>query len=356
MQHARTAALLSLLFACAAPQSTVRNEPASLPAPSTPLRPPAPLACATGAECLAAAQRVAAGNDKNSACVLYQRACELGSGSGCNGQASCVEGEPRYALYARACELGDDALGLMEARTSCFNVAEHVRAAEPARAVKLYGMACDTGQQMACGRGARFAVQAGDRAAAARMAEQSCNERGESGCGILGVLYVRGEGVPRDLDRAAAALQRGCKAGDEEACRNNEKLKALISEKASEKSGAGDGDGDGVPGANLTMGSLSADGFTMKDVSCRVQGGGFGVLLMGPVLAGTLGKKQAQLRACHAAGGEPRVRFTMAGGHLSEIKVSAEPAAARACLERALKTVAAPFAGACAATLVLSKK
>lgn len=105
----------------------------------------------------------------------------------------------------------------------------------------------------------------------------------------------------------------------------------------------------GVPGANLTMGSLSADGLELKDVSCKADGLGF---LGAIVVAGSVAKKKAALKAC-ASGKSPRVSWTFAGGKITDVTVEGGDAKIGACVSRALKNAAAPGTGNCAATLVL---
>jgi uncharacterized protein len=46
----------------------------------------------------------------------------------------------------------------------------------------------------------------------------------EAGCGRLGLLYEKGEGVTRDLTRAAALFKRACDGGVAEACQRLEDL------------------------------------------------------------------------------------------------------------------------------------
>lgn len=105
----------------------------------------------------------------------------------------------------------------------------------------------------------------------------------------------------------------------------------------------------GVPGANLTMSSLSADGLELKDVSCKADGLGFLGAIM---VAGSLAKKKTALKAC-ASGQSPRVFWTFVGGKITDVSVEGVDAKIGSCVSRALKNAAAPGTGNCAATLVL---
>lgn len=111
-----------------------------------------------------------------------------------------------------------------------------------------------------------------------------------------------------------------------------------------------------VPGANLSIGSISADGFEMKDIACKSEdAGGLGGLVLGPALAGVLSKKKAQLRACSPKGGEARVRFVMDAGKVLSAEAKAETPQIEACVIKVVKSVQAPLGGTCAATLDLSR-
>ena len=53
---------------------------------------------------------------------------------------------------------------------------------------------------------------------AARTYGQACTDRETVGCGSLAALYASGRGVPLDVRKAKALYQRGCTAGDTNAC------------------------------------------------------------------------------------------------------------------------------------------
>jgi hypothetical protein len=108
-------------------------------------------------------------------------------------------------------------------------------------------------------------------------------------------------------------------------------------------------DPNAVAGANLGVGSLTADGLTLNDVSCRADGLGF---LGSVVIAGSLAKKKAALDAC-ARGKSPRVRWSFAGNRVTAVSAAGVDDKAVACLKKALVGAAAPGEGECAATLVL---
>ena len=119
---------------------------------------------------------------------------------------------------------------------------------------------------------------------------------------------------------------------------------------------AADPSGLDVDGANVTMGSVSADGFTMKNVACKADGGGgLGALMLGPTIAATIGSKKAQLRGCSAKGGEARVRFTMANGKTNPVEATAASPEIEKCVVKVMKTVPGAMPATCAATLDLGK-
>jgi TPR repeat protein len=48
--------------------------------------------------------------------------------------------------------------------------------------------------------------------------EQACTGGEAQGCFNLGLLYARGQGVPKDECRAATLFEQACRAGMSEAC------------------------------------------------------------------------------------------------------------------------------------------
>lgn len=118
---------------------------------------------------------------------------------------------------------------------------------------------------------------------------------------------------------------------------------------------ASDPSGLDVADANISMGSVSADGFTMTNVACKSEGGGLGALMLGPAIAATIGSKKAQLRACSPKGGEARVLFTMAHGKTDHVEAKAASPDIEKCVTKVMKTVPAPMDATCASTLQLGK-
>jgi hypothetical protein len=111
-----------------------------------------------------------------------------------------------------------------------------------------------------------------------------------------------------------------------------------------------------VTDANLSVGSITADGFTMKDLACKLDGGGgLGAVLLGPTIAASLSKKKAALDACAPKGAEARVRFTAAGGKIASAEASAGDPKIEACVVKVLKTVPGVADGTCSASLHVGK-
>jgi len=109
-----------------------------------------------------------------------------------------------------------------------------------------------------------------------------------------------------------------------------------------------------VPGANLTIGQLEADGLKAKDIACKTEGGG-GMALLGAVLVTAwMSPQKKALDACAPAGTETRVVWKARGGKVTEI-VAKGDAKTKACVERALSGGKPVLEGQCAATLVHGK-
>ncbi|GAA7176471.1 hypothetical protein HpCK60_03150 [Helicobacter pylori] len=59
---------------------------------------------------------------------------------------------------------------------------------------------------------------------AAYLYSRACELKGSDGCGALGVLYYNGDGVKQDSKKAVALFEKACKLGYKKAC---EMLKEL---------------------------------------------------------------------------------------------------------------------------------
>jgi hypothetical protein len=330
-------ALVGLLVAGCAPPPVASPDVAPGPPQDAP--------CATKDACLEAGARAEGAQDLARAQKLYRRACHKGSGRGCHSAALLLEGDAnagkRYALFREACVLGYDG-------ATCFTTAERLREANPREALAFYRRGCAAGSVKACARGSVDALGVGDDAAALEMATRGCDDTRADTCDALGVLHAQGRGVPRDEARALALFHKGCAAHDPSACDHEKKLGAATPPRS--------GDGFEVPNANLRMGSLTVDGFTMDSVVCRAENAGLAVLLLGPALGSRIAAKQAPLRACSPKGGEARVRFAMAGGRITSVEAKAATPAVEKCVTRALERAPAPAKGMCAMTLHLGKK
>jgi hypothetical protein len=108
-----------------------------------------------------------------------------------------------------------------------------------------------------------------------------------------------------------------------------------------------------VPGANLNIGRLEADGLVTKDIECKSDGGG-GLGLLGMVLVTAwMSQHKSALDACAPAGSETRVVWKARGGKVTEIAAKGN---AKACVEKTLRPGKPAFDGHCAATVEHRKK
>ncbi|MDI1443083.1 hypothetical protein [Polyangium sp. 6x1] len=109
-----------------------------------------------------------------------------------------------------------------------------------------------------------------------------------------------------------------------------------------------------VPGANLSIGQLEADGLKAKDIQCKTEGGG-GMGLLGAVLVTAwMSPQKKALDACAPAGTETRVVWKARGGKVTEVQAAGSPKV-KACVERALSGGKPVLEGHCAATVVHGK-
>lgn len=307
--------------------------------------------CDSAEGCMAQAIRADKAGDEARAQPLFAQACELGAADGCNQAAVLLDPSQRakrVALLEKGCELGSGA--------ACANLGKVLE--DPREVLLAVEKGCKL-EARTCDDGARAAIdqEAWERARA--MAERGCTDEVDVACGTLGSLVAKGLGGPQDVRRAGPLLKRGCDAGDQNACKNWAYYQEVTAQKGP-ASAAGGGeaapaaDAFAIPDASLTIGSLTADGFTVKDLACALEDSGFGALMAGPVLVASLASKKAALRACSPKGGEARVRLSMHGARVKAQAKAASPAV-EACVVKALDSLPVVTAGTCAATLELGQ-
>lgn len=102
---------------------------------------------------------------------------------------------------------------------------------------------------------------------------------------------------------------------------------------------------------NISMGSLSADGQEVRNLSCSLDGGG---LFAAITVVGTLAKQKSALDACAPQGAAFNVQFTFADGGAKEAKVLASSAKGKeACVSRALTRIHTDLSGQCTAVILV---
>lgn len=361
MNRSRRAQWFYFLISTSAGASALLGCASSPPAKRTELDPPRTVAASANAPgcglpqaCFEAGQQADKAKDSERALSLYRLACEGGNGRGCLYLAENVP--DKLAYWKRACELGGDRFDSSSPGTGCFNAAEATYKTDPSGALGLYKKACRQGFVDACERGTRLANDQERYADAIELAQSGCTEKIAATCGVLGALVVLGKGVERDVEKGMALLIRGCGAGDDEACRNKKQLETNLAKLGRGQSGDTRADGGiDVPGANISMGSITADGITLKDLTCRTGGGGLlGAFTLGPLLAKSIGPLLPKLRSCLPGKAAVRVRLEEDSDSMAS---DAAPPAASKCVETTFKSARAKgrlnVSGTCAVTIPL---
>ncbi|MCC6526388.1 MAG: sel1 repeat family protein [Polyangiaceae bacterium] len=307
----------SLAAACGGPPTPVSPPPTAAPsavesskpvASAAPVEPAPPAKPALPAE-LASAEKACEGGDAGSCselAIAYYKGTEVPA-----------DGSKAAELFRKACGLGH--------AQGCYNVGAMLFKGELGQAV--------------------------DQPGSVPFFDKACSADYEGGCFNLGVMYLKAEGVAKDEAKGKRYMVSACRLGREQACEIVKELEAGAAAQAGPSE-------PGVPGATITMGSLSADGLEARNISCRLDGGG-GLLgaLVGPsVIIGSLAKKKAALDQCAPAGAQPRVTWSFAGGRTTKATASGVPANVGSCVERVIKGVASTGDGECAATLLIGKK
>jgi TPR repeat protein len=153
--------------------------------------------------------------------ALYQRACDGGSGVGCNnlalarleGRSGARHDGPLAAkLFQRACDLGVAA--------GCGNLGfllHEGKAVPPddVRAIGLLTRACDASWWEGCYwlGDIYFAGEHEDQPQAYALFERACKEGHAKSCASQGLMLQGGHSVPKDGKLALTLLERGCEGG-----------------------------------------------------------------------------------------------------------------------------------------------
>jgi hypothetical protein len=262
------------------------------------------------------------------------------SPSACRALAKEATGDAKVEHLSRACELGDGE-ACTEAAQALVDRPGGAKGGEVAPLLEK-GCAAKTGS--ACNGLGQLFHRAGDHARAQAYFERGCDAGHGVSCHNLGELMLAGY---TKLDRALyeKAQSRACAAGEQEDC---ELMMAAAT--ASGKGGtAKSASAPVVPGANLTVESMSADGVRVENLACKVDGLG---LLGAVVIVGTVAKQKTALRACGVSSPVP-VTWTMRNGSVTSATASTGNAKKDACVVAALKQIRSTSDGPCAASVGL---
>lgn len=250
----------------------------------------------------------------------------------------------------------------LDGAQACFNLAlmQHRGEGVPkdaAVARASFESACNLDHATGCSNVAimTFKGEGGaiDQPAAIRLFERACNLGERDGCFNVGVGYLKGEGVEENQELALEWMKRSCKAGKSQGCAIAKEIEKERADPGGTTSPAATS-ATPVDGANLTMGETTVNDLKARDLSCRLDGGGAGLLASIAVLGG-LAKKKPALEACVTKPAAPRIRWSFDQSGVSKVTVTAVDDAARPCIERAVTTMESAGSGECAATVLLKQ-
>ncbi len=164
------------------------------------------------------------GRDLPRANELYEKACSLNDGAGCGNLGfNLVSGFGVPADVARALRLFEKGCELGNAR-SCHLRADHAPAGEASERISAFlDKACSLNDWDCNDLGVRFANGDGvpkDLRRAATLYEKSCQRQNGLACSNLASAYWDGTGVERDRSHAVHLLRRGCELGFAGSCRS----------------------------------------------------------------------------------------------------------------------------------------
>lgn len=159
----------------------------------------------------------------------------------CTGATRSIDGQRIVECFpsASACTSYRDALADTEGWTdvsTCMDPAAPPLAPDP-------NAACEGGDATACLAIARQHYDAGDHRRSLVFTSKACKAGNVQACVHSAIALERGEGIERDLKKAAVLYKAACKLGDDAACESFARLRSQ-GEDPSPSSGSGAGEGE----------------------------------------------------------------------------------------------------------------
>lgn len=152
-----------------------------------------------------------------------RRECRIGSAGACLGLATRLDLDPKTAaeaqrLFERACVLGSP--------SGCTNTAAMIWTSEPSDeettcAMRLFERACQVKEHFACGMVPRLLLQRGEAADVERahnLLVKHCEDLKGFPCRVLAKHLEAGDFGAVSPERIRTLLARACDGGDPDAC------------------------------------------------------------------------------------------------------------------------------------------
>jgi len=109
----------------------------------------------------------------------------------------------------------------------------------------------------------------------------------------------------------------------------------------------------GVAGVNVNVADITADGLTVKKLSCTLDSGG---LFASALVVGALAKEKTALDACAPTGAAVELKWTWSGGKASKATATRASSPKKAgCVVAAVMSVPAPTNGSCQAIVLVGE-
>jgi hypothetical protein len=147
-----------------------------------------------------------------------------------------------------------------------------------------------------------------------------------------------------------AAKEEADKRAEEEKRANEEAAKKAQEAKATEEAAK---KASPLPDANLTIGEITSDGLSLKDIACKTEGR-VGLLGTLTVVAG-LSKRKDKLDACYKGQTETQVHFWQSGGKISKAEALGPDAKVNKCVVKAVLGAPSTMDSECFATITHGK-
>lgn len=215
---------------------------------------------------------------------------------------------------------------------------------------------CELGDATGCFYAGRLRNETDDQRVRVGSLERACREADliradkKFACYESATAYLNGFGVPVDKDRGVQLAEKACRAGSFRACDGDFSSPPVYADGGHRKSPDNEAgqahDSQKNSGMTLNIRELTADGLTLRNLSCSGVKNGMGAGLM---IVSALSQQKTALEACEPTR-NVSLTWTVEGSTMNQAEATSDEEGPAQCVQTILAATPMPD-GDCTATL-----